>query len=78
MTLIDLEGLNYEVFFEDGEMKNYISEETLSKMPAIDAEPVKRGMWVDSSKIFNYVDPTEITVYKQCSNCGYKEAIDSF
>lgn len=78
MKLINLEEVKYEVFLEDDEFKNYVSEETLNEMPVIDAEPVKRGEWVDDSTIYKYVHPDEITVYKRCSNCGYTEAIATF
>lgn len=78
MKLIDLEELNYEVFFEDGESRNYISEEALNKRPVIDAEPVKRGAWVDGSKVYKYVEPDYISVFKCCLNCGRKEAIARF
>lgn len=78
MKLIDLEEVYYEVFFEDGELKNYVSEEALNEMPVIDAEPVKRGEWIDDSIVYQYTHPDEITVYKRCSNCGYKQLINSF
>ena len=78
MKLVNLEDVYYEVFFEDGELKNYVSEEALNEMPVIDADPVKRGEWIDDSIIYKYVNPDEITVYKRCSNCGYKEAIATF
>ena len=32
MKLINLEEVKYEEFFEDGEMKNYVSEEALNKV----------------------------------------------
>lgn len=78
MKLVNLEDVHYEVFCEDGEFKNYVSEETLNGIPVIDAEPVKRGEWVDDSTIYKYTSPDEISVYKRCSNCGYKEAIAHF
>lgn len=78
MKLVNLEDVYYEVFFEDGKLRNYVSEETLNEMPVIDAEPVKRGEWVDDSIIYKYTYTDEITVYKRCSNCGYKEAIAQF
>ena len=78
MKLVNLEEVNYEEFFEDGEMKKYVSEETLNEMSVFDAEHVKRGEWVDDFTIYKYVHPDEITVYKRCSNCGRKEVINSF
>ena len=78
MKLINLEEVNYEEFFEEGEFKNYVSEERLNEMPLIDAEPVKRGEWVDDFVILKYTRPDEIISYKKCSNCGYKQVVNTF
>ena len=73
MKLVNLEDAKYEEFFEDGELKNYVSEERLNEMPIIDAEPVKRGEWVDDFVILKYTRPDEIISYKKCSNCGHTQ-----
>lgn len=78
MKLINLEDVYYEVFSEDGELKNYVSEEALNEMPVIDAEPVKRGEWVDDSETFKYTAPDEIWTYKRCSNCRRIQALSRF
>lgn len=78
MKLVNLEDIYYEVFCEDGELKNYVSEDALNEMPVIDAEPVKRGEWIDDFEIFKYSSPDEIWAYKRCSNCRHLQTLNRF
>lgn len=80
MRLIDADEIKFDFPFDDIERddlfifaKTFIAwiKKQIKDSPAIDAEPVRHGHWIDSQCHF-----TNLAIERKCSACGFVINVD--